>query len=71
MSGLQHIAAEIVVSEHGAAHGADADGVIQQAQFYQGLGYQLVDDAVVTAGAIVQFGISQAFGLLIYDCHIT
>ena len=71
MGGLQHVAAEIVIGEYGAAHGADADGVVQQAQLHQGLGHQLVDDAVVAAGAVVQFLVGQSSGLLIYDRHIT
>ena len=71
VSGLLHIAVEILIGEDGAAHGANADGLIQQAHFFQDLGDQLMYDAVVAARAVMEFGIRQALGLLIYDCHIT
>ena len=71
VSGLLHIAGKIIVRKHGAAHRADADGVIQQTQLHQGLGYQLMDDTVIAAGAVVQFRVGQTSGLLIYDRHIT
>ena len=68
---LLHIAVEILVGKDGAADGAHTDGLVQQAHFLQDLGYQLMYDAVVAARAVMEFGIRQALGLLIYDCHIT
>ena len=71
MGGFLHIAVEILIGKDGAANRADADGFIQQAHFLQDLGYQFMYDAVVAARAVMEFGIRQALGLLIYDCHIT
>ncbi|CAN4016138.1 Manganese transport regulator, partial [Dysosmobacter welbionis] len=71
VGGLLHVAVEILVREDGAAHGAHADGVIQQTQLHQRLCHQLVDDAVVAAGAVVELHVRQAPGFLIYDRHVT
>ena len=71
VGGLLHVAVEVLIGEDGAAHGAHADGVVQQSQLHQGLRHQLVDDAVVAAGAVMQLDVCQALGFLIYDCHVT
>ena len=71
MGGFQHVAAEVVVGEDRAAYRADADGVVQQSQFHQGFGHQLMDNAVIAAGAVVQFTVGQSGGLLIYNRHVT
>ena len=71
MGGFQHIAVEVIVGKDGAAHGAYADGLIQKIQLHQRFGYQLVDDAVVAAGAVVDFRIRETLGFLIDDRHIT
>ena len=71
MSGLLHVAVEVFVGKNGAAHGAHADGVVQQSKLHQGLRHQLMDDAVVAAGAVMQLDVRQALGFLIYDCHVT
>ena len=71
MGGLHHVTGEVFVGKHGAAHGTDADGAVQQSQLHQGFRHQLVDDAVMAAGAVMQFLVGQSSGLLIYDRHIT
>ena len=71
VSGLLHVTGEILECEHGAADGTDTNGLVQQTQLHEDFGDQLVNDAVVAAGAVVQFHIGQALALFIYDCHIT
>ena len=44
---------------------------VQQSQFHQGFGHQLMDNAVIAAGAVVQFTVGQSGGLLIYNRHVT
>jgi len=41
---------EVVVGEDGAADGADEDATVLNAEFVDGLGDQLVDNAVSAAG---------------------
>ena len=71
VGGLQHVAVEVFKGEDGAPHGAHADGAVQQVQLHQRLGNELVDDAVVTAGTVVELGVRQALGFFIYNRHIT
>ena len=61
-----HIAVEIIVSEHRAADGSDADAFFLQAQLLDALRHQPVHDAVRAAGAIVQMRVCQHFCLFEY-----
>ena len=54
---------EIVVGENGAADGADEDGLILQAEFFDSLGDELVGDAVAAAGAVVGLVLEVALAL--------
>ena len=45
---------EVVVREDRAADGADQNGAVLDAELVDGLGQQLVDDAVAAAGAVVR-----------------
>ena len=67
---------EVVVGEDGAADRADEDGPVLDCEGVDGLGQQLVDDAVAAAGAVVglvlELGLAlvavvEALGLLVDD----
>ena len=59
VGGLDHVAGEVVRGEPGAADRRDADGPALDAQLVDALGDEAVDDAVRTAGAVVQNGVGQ------------
>ena len=71
VGGLQHVTVEVLKGKDGAPHGTYADGLVQKSQLYQRLGDELVNNAVVAAGAVVQLGVRQALGFFIYNRHIT
>ncbi|MPN31661.1 hypothetical protein SDC9_179135 [bioreactor metagenome] len=71
VGGLLHVAAKILIGEHGAAHGTHADGRIQQVHLLHRLGHQLVNDAVGAAGAVVELHVRQSLGFLIDNRHVT
>ena len=52
--GLHVADVEVVVGKHGAADGADKDGIVLQPEVFDGFGDQLVDDAVPAARAVVR-----------------
>ena len=64
VGGLLHVAVEVVVREHRAADGRDADALILHAQLFDALRDQPVHDAVRAAGAVMQVGVGQHFGFL-------
>ena len=67
--GLVHIAVEVVIRKDGAADRRDADDVIRKTQFLYRLADQPVGYAVVAAGAVVEHGVGQHFGLFKYYGH--
>ena len=56
-------------SRNGAANGGNTDGSAFNAQLVNDLGNQSVNNAVGTAGAVVQRNIRQSLGLFKYNCH--
>ena len=71
VGGLLHVTGEILEGKDRAAHRAHADGLVQQSQLHQALGYQFVNDAMVAARAVMGFNVCQTLRLLVYDCHVT
>ena len=69
MRGLEHVAVEVIVSEDGTSNGGDADDVVLEAELFYAFSDQPVRDTVVAAGAVVEHGIGQHFGLLKYYGH--
>ena len=69
VSGLIHVAVEVVISEDGAADRGNADDVILEAQFLYGFADEPVRYAVVAAGAVVEHGVGEHFGLFKYNGH--
>ena len=69
MRGLEHVAVEVVVSEHGASDGGDADDVVLQAELFYSFSDQAMRYTVVAAGAIVERLIGKQLGLLKYNGH--
>ena len=67
---LLHVAVEVLVSEHGAADGRDADHSALEAEFVDGFGDQSVRYAVSAPRAVMQRGIGEHLGFLEYHCHI-
>ena len=67
---LVHVAVEVVVGKDGAADRRNADGAVEDVHLVERLRHELMDDAVGTAGAVMQLGVRQAVGFLIYDCHV-
>ena len=53
MGGLLPVDIDILIGEHGAAYGRDADGLVGHTHFFNHLGHELVDDTMRTARAIV------------------
>ena len=64
MSGLDHVAAEEVVSQDGTADGRDAHRLALDAEFVDGLGDQTMHDAVGAARAEVGHDGQQRIGTL-------
>ena len=52
--GFHAVHLQVVVNKHRAAHGTNADGLVQQAHFHQAFRHQAVRDAVMAARAIVR-----------------
>ena len=70
VGGFLHIAVEIIVGEHRAPDGGDADRLIFETEFLYALRDQPVHDAVRTAGAVMQRGVREHFRLFEYLCHV-
>ena len=70
VGGLVHIAVEVVIGEHGAAHGGHADHLAVQVHLVDDLGHQTVDDTVVAAGAIMELLVSEQLGLFEQYSHL-
>ena len=70
VSGLYHIAAEIIVRHYGAAYRANSDGLALDTHFVDDLSHQSVHDSVRAAGAVMERNVSQRVWFLEFR-HIT
>ena len=68
--GLVHVAVEVVIREHGAAHGGHADHFAVELHLVDDLRDKTVDDAVVAAGAVMELLVGQQFGLFKQNSHL-
>ncbi len=69
VAGLLHVAVEVLVGQYGTAYGSHADGLVENPQLLQHLRRQTVDDAVGTAGTVVELLIRETVGFFEYDRH--
>ena len=67
--GLKHVAVEVVVSEHGASDGGNADDVVLEAELFYAFSDQAMRYTVIAAGAVVEHGIGEHLGLFKYYGH--
>ena len=68
--GLVHIAVEVVIGKHGAAHGSHTDDLAVQMHLVDDLGHQTVNDTVVAAGAVMELLVGQQLCLLKQYSHL-
>ena len=61
--GFVHVAVEVIIGKHGAAHGGHADDLAVQVHLVDDLGHQAVNDAVVAAGAVMELLIGEQLRL--------
>jgi hypothetical protein len=69
VSRLYAVDVEILVTEDGAADGNEADGAILNAELFDDLCYETVNDTVAAAGAVVHDGIRKNGSFLKYSIH--
>ena len=69
MRRFDHVAFKIVVGKDGASDRRDADGVTEDAELVDGFRHETVDDAVRTAGAVVQRDVGQRLRTIKYSLH--
>ena len=67
--GLVHVAVEVVIRENGTSDRRDADDVVGQTELLDRLTDEPVGYAVVAAGAVVEHGVGEHFGLFKYNGH--
>ena len=68
--GLLHVYVEVVVGEHRAADGSDADRLLLDIQLLDHLHEHTVDDPVTAARAVMHPGVEQSVRTLVDDFHV-
>ena len=70
MSGLVHVAVEVVIGKHGTADGGYTDDLAIQVHLIDDLGHQTVNNTVVAAGAVMELLVTQQLCLFKQYSHL-